>query len=464
MTAPSQEHAPLGATRVPGRVRWVLVAGAGLDIVWATHRLAFLVTGHSPVLWVYVAGMAFLVWQLATAAFDRPAVASPDGAARLAAARVAVLVPVYNEADDILRGNLEALLRQTHPPAAVCVVDDGSTTGDYATVRDWFTEAASRAGVTSTWQRQENGGKRSAQVAGARTYRDADFYVTVDSDTQLDVRAIEESLQPFEDPQVQSVAGTILVTNYRTNVLTRMQEVWYLSMQMVDRAALSRAGAVLVNSGGMATYRAAILWDHVDEYLTETFRGRPVHTSDDSLLTLFAQQRGRTVHQPSAFAFTAMPSTFDGHRRQQLRWMRGSFLRSGTRLRSLPLGRFSYWYHVARWAQYAAATVALVVVLASGALLNPMTILLGACIVGSVQLIVASTYLALRRNDQTTGQRLAVLACAPLVGLWSVTFLRVLRWYAMATVSNVSWGTRQSVEITGREAPAQRPVLALDDA
>jgi hyaluronan synthase len=438
----------LTARRATGRATWVLLLGAGLALVWVAYKITAVATGANPVLWVYVVGIALLVWQLGAAAFDRPVRAGAQEAARLAEARVAVLVPVYNEDEAILQANLRALLRQTHLPAAVCVVDDGSTTGDYAAVRDWFRAAAADHGVVATWERQPNGGKRHAQVAGARSFPDADFHLTVDSDTQLDPRAIAEALQPFEDPEVQSVAGTILVTNYRTNVLTRMQEAWYLSMQMVDRAALSRAGAVLVNSGPLAVYRAAILWDNVDDYLTETLFGRPVSTSDDSLLTLFAQQRGRTVHQPSAFAFTHMPSTFDGHRRQQLRWMRGSLLRSTTRFRTLSTGRFSYWYHLVRWAQYAAVTAALVVLAATGVLLQPAALATCALVVGAAQLVVTAPYLTMRRSDQTTAQRLAVVACAPLVGIWQVTVLRVLRWYAMATFRDVSWGTRQTVEVT----------------
>jgi len=437
----------LAAHRVTSKAQWVLLVGAAAGVAWAGYRILSVASGSSPVLCVYAAFIAVLVWQLVVSAFDKPAKATSDGAEVLANASVAVLIPAYNEDEATLRGNVEALLRQTHLPSAICVVDDGSTVGDYADVREWFLVATARAGVTASWQRQENAGKRSAQITAAGAFPDADFYLTVDSDTQLDHRAVEELLQPFEDPRVQSVAGTILVTNYGTNVLTRMQEMWYVSMQTVDRAALSRAGAVLVNSGALAAYRAEVLWDNVDAYLTETFRGRPVHTSDDSLLTLFSQQRGRTVHQCSAFAFTNMPSTFDGHRRQQLRWMRGSFLRSGTRFRDLPTNRFAYWYHLARWAQYAAATVLLIGLAASGQLYHPAAILTSLIVIAAVQLIVASPYLSLRRNDQTAAQRLAVAACAPLVGLWSITFLRVLRWYAMATVGNVSWGTRKALEV-----------------
>lgn len=439
---------PLRARRQPGATGWVLMAGAGIAVAWATFRLVAALAGGHPVLWAYLGGIGLLVWQLVSAAVDRPYRATPEAAAELARAQVVVLVPAYNEDDAILEASLRSLLRQTHLPAAVSVVDDGSTTGDYAGVRDRFLADARAAGVQAAWQRTANGGKRHAQVSAARAFPDAELYLTIDSDTQLDARAIEEALQPMEDPEVQSVAGTILVTNYRTNLLTRMQEVWFVSMQFVDRAALSRMGSVLVNSGPLAVYRAAVLWDNVEDYLGETLFGRPVHTSDDSLLTLYAQQRGRTVHQTSAFAFSHMPTTFDGHRRQQLRWMRGSFMRSRTRFARLPLSRFSFWIHLVRWMQYAAVTAALAVVLVSGALLRPSAIVTCVVIVGAAQLLVAAPYLSLRRSDQTTAQRLVVVAVAPLVGLWSLTVLRVLRWYAMATVSNVSWGTRKTIEVT----------------
>ncbi|WP_275561157.1 hypothetical protein [Streptomyces sp. 5-6(2022)] len=77
---------------------------------------------------------------------------------------------------------------------------------------------------------------------------------------------------------------------------------------MVDRSALSAMGSVLVNSGPLAAYRADVVRDNLDSYLNETFMGRPAMFSDDSLLTLYALLRGQTVQQPSAVAFTAMPS------------------------------------------------------------------------------------------------------------------------------------------------------------
>ncbi len=54
-------------------------------------------------------------------------------------------------------------------------------------------------------------------------------------------------------------------------------------------------GSVLVNPGGLAFYRPEILREHEAGYLGETFAGRPVPFSDDSLLTLYSLARGRAV-------------------------------------------------------------------------------------------------------------------------------------------------------------------------
>lgn len=398
---------------------------------------------------VYVASLVLLAWDLLASAGERTPEPTPAEAAELAALRVVALVPVYNEDEVALRTGLASLLAQSRRLDAICVTDDGSTTGDYDEVRAWFAQECAARGVVGHWSRRANGGKRAAQVTALRHEPDADVYVTVDSDTVLDPDAVAHGLHPFADPRVQSVAGLVLVANYGTNVLTRLQELSFTTMQIVNRGALSRMGSVQVNSGGLAFYRADVLRDNVDAYLTETCRGRSMHASDDSLLTLYALRRGRTVHQLSSIAFTLMPTSFSHHRRQQLRWMRGSTVRSGSRFRSLPLDGFAFWQHLVKWMMYAVVTVAFAALLLTGTLFSLPLLGWSALVVTAVQLVVAAPYLALRRSDQTTRQRLAVVATAPLVGLWQLTFLRVLRWYAMLTFPRVAtgWGTRTGIEV-----------------
>lgn len=168
----------------------------------------------------------------------------------------------------------------------------------------------------------------------------------------------------------------------------------------------------------------------------------------------------RAVHQPTAFAFTLVPERFGHHRRQQLRWMRGSLIRSLWRFRYLPAGRVGYWVHLVKWLQYVALTVLLVALVATGALLHPRLLVWVAAINVALHLCVNARYLGVRRNDQTTRQRLGVYLTSPLVALWTGLVLRPLRWWAMLTLLRLEWGTRRVVEVaachaeTGTEAPA----------
>ncbi|WP_158580709.1 glycosyltransferase family 2 protein [Cellulomonas rhizosphaerae] len=363
-------------------------------------------------------------------------------------------MPAYNEDDEALRQCLQSMLTQTRPLDAIAVTDDGSTTGNYAQVRAWFLQECAARGVTGHWERTANGGKRHAQITGVRHELGADVFLTVDSDTILDPDAVRHGLQPFADERVQSVAGIVLTANYGANLLTRMQELWFTTLQMVNRGALSSKGSVMVNCGGLAFYRSGVILDNLDTYLGETLFGRPMHASDDSLLTLWALQRGRAVQQSTSFAFTLMPTKFSHHRRQQLRWMRGSTVRSAWRFRHLPLRSFAYWYHLAKWAQYGAVTVTVGVLAATGMLSHPVVLVWGGLVMVGLQLLLNLPYLTLRRSDQSVGQRLAVYATAPLVGLWQITVMRVLRWYAMGTFRKVAsvWGTRGTVEVAALAA------------
>ncbi|MEE4598695.1 glycosyltransferase family 2 protein [Streptomyces sp. DSM 41524] len=288
---------------------------------------------------VWTITFALLMLQTVMYHLERTRRLTPRIMRQLDALHVAILVPTYNEDPGYLRLGLQSFVDQSRRPDSVHVVDDGSTNTAYAEVRTWWQAAAAEAGIATTWQRVPNAGKRHAQAHGVRKSPGADIYITVDSDSCLAPNAIEQVLVPFARPQVQSVAGIVISTNHRTNLLARITDLWFVTGQLVDRSALSAMGSVLVNSGPLAAYRADVVRDNLDSYLNETFMGRPVMFSDDSLLTLYALLRGQTVQQPSAVVFTAMPEKAGHLLRMYLRWMRGSTIRSIWRMRYLPLNR-----------------------------------------------------------------------------------------------------------------------------
>ncbi|MEW2167542.1 glycosyltransferase [Streptomyces sp. NPDC007084] len=428
----------------------VLACAAGLGIVAVTlaaYGLRAWLTASG-----VAGGLAFWAWtplavlllgQTVLYLCERPARAGEEGQKRLDALHVAVLMPVFNEDNGYLRASLASLLAQSRPPDSVHIVDDGSELS-HRQVRRWWTQAAREHGLATSWQRTANHGKRHAQVLAARRCPDADILITVDSDAQLAPDALHEVLQPLADRRVQAVAGLVLARNNRNGLLSRITDLWYVTSQMVERASLSPLGGVMVASGSLAAYRADVLTDHTEGYLSETFMGRPVTFSDDSMLTLYALARGRVVQQPTAVVFTAMPENVGHHLRQYVRWMRGSSLRALWRVRYLPAHHPALLAQVLRWFQQLATTASLLWLLALH--LRPGPAPSAVLLIVPLLLTCGQTlrYLVLRRSDQPLASQLATWALTPLAMLWSWAVLRPTRWYGALTCWKTGWGTRQA--------------------
>ncbi|MFJ2004752.1 glycosyltransferase [Streptomyces chartreusis] len=460
MNRPLTAHRHRSGVLLTGAICLTLAAG------WAVHHgiEAAGYGGDNGSRLAAVWGVTFLLLATQTAMYhlERPRRTTPRARRQLDALHVAVLLPVYNEDPGYLKLGLESMLAQTRRPTSVHVVDDGSTSSDYSSVRAWWTQAARVAGIATTWQRTPNRGKRHAQAAAVHASPDADVYVTVDSDSCLAPNALEEILLPLAKARVQSVAGIVLATNHRANLLTRITDLWFVTGQLTDRSALSATGAVLVNSGPLAAYRAGIIRDNLDSYLNERFLGRPVMFSDDSLLTLYALLRGRTVQQPTAVVFTALPERASHFARMYMRWMRGSTIRSVWRFRYLPLTGWAYWAHLLRWFQVALSTAVLgwllVVEPALYGRTPPASFLVVPFLIGWAQ---ALRYLSVARSDEHLGGRLVTWLLMPLAVVGSWTVLRFMRWYGMATCARTGWGTRQNgAEVSLTTVAAVQPEAA----
>ena len=86
------------------------------------------------------------------------------------------------------------------------------------------------------------------------------MFVTIDSDSALDQRAIEEGLKPFADPGIVSVAGLEMAYNFGTNLLTRAIAARSLGFQLFAMSAQSTAnGNVIINPGAFSLYRAWLI-------------------------------------------------------------------------------------------------------------------------------------------------------------------------------------------------------------
>src|SRR5262249_23807507 len=162
---------------------------------------------------------------------DGPVEARPAGLERMDRLHVTIAIPVYNEDQGLLDRCLFAAVNQSRPAQLIWVVDDGSLTDYSALARHWVGTWPN--GTEVRWSRQSNQGKRQAHARVFESVPEADVFVTVDSDTTLDRRALEEGLKPFQSRKVMSVAGIEMGFNANTNFLTRLQSSLQLYSQAV---------------------------------------------------------------------------------------------------------------------------------------------------------------------------------------------------------------------------------------
>jgi len=410
----------------------MLVAG------WVTWHLGWqsllLVTSVAPAAAFRAAGYV-LSW------FDKPVAVDSSCRVRLERLHVTIAVPVYNEDPGLLDRCMYAMLNQSRPVQLVWVVDDGSQT-DYAALERYWVGIWPN-GTEVRWSRQPNRGKRRAHALVFDSVPEADIFVTVDSDTTLDKRAIEEGLKPFQSRNVMSVAGIEMGFNANKNFLTRLQCSLQLYAQAVIGAAWSVAGDMYTNRGPFALYRAAMVREFLPVYRDETFLGRRVILGDDSLLALCASARGRSVQQLSAFGLTMWPEKLGHHLRQRLRWARGRAVRNFWRIRYRPVWSYCWWFTASGIQSFLASSALLVLLVGFRPTSAP--IISRAVAVALVMSVPnALRTLCFRRNDESWSDRLLLVLIRPLSAIWSgVVLARIIRTWGTFTLLKQGWTTRQ---------------------
>ncbi len=345
---------------------------------------------------------------------------------------VLCIVPAYNEPQALLETTVGSLLAQT-VPVDIIVIDDGSETPVQPTTDD----------PRVTWLRQDNTGKRGAQVAVLRAIpRDRyAFILTVDSDSQPYPDACEHLLRAMSDPGVQAATGMIYTSNHDDNIISLAADMDIGTSCVMMRASRSMIGALETTSGALAMYRSALLYDYLDEYAIEC------GTGDDRWLSLRALLRGEVVAVAEARVETQMPSTVRGTYRQRLRWAR------------------SWWWMLPfvfqnlRFSQMMSPLYGLTQLLISPICMLYITlevigIATGKQLVGTTMLaVVIAAYLVVRfglaalylvgRPHLTVLQKLrCLLIGTPAAVALNLVLLSPTRYYALTRLADNRWQTR----------------------
>ena len=230
--------------------------------------------------------------------------------------KVLAIIPAYEESSESVQAVVRSLLHQTHLPDKIYVIDDGSST-----------PIEGFAHPLVTWLRQNNKGKRHAQVNALRKHsaEEFEFILTVDSDSTLDPDALSHLLRAMSwrgrrGKKIMAATGMIFTRNWDENLITRLTDINIVSACLLFSSFFSWMGIQTPTSGAIALYRSHVVYDNIGPYLASGEVG------DDRWLSFYCLRLGQVVRVNEAIAETALPATFMGTMKQRMRWSKSAYL------------------------------------------------------------------------------------------------------------------------------------------
>jgi biofilm PGA synthesis N-glycosyltransferase PgaC len=223
---------------------------------------------------------------------------------------VSVLIPCYNEADNV-EETLTHALALNYPEFEVVAINDGSRDNTGA-VLDRMAAQHPRLRVVHLAQNQ---GKAMALNAGALLARH-DILVCIDGDALLDRQAAHWLVRHFvRNPLVAAVTGNPRVRN-RSTLLGRVQVGEFSAIVGMIKRAQQTFGRLFTVSGVITAFRRQAV--HQVGYWS------PDMLTEDIDITWKLQRAGWKVRfEPAALVWILMPETLRGLWKQRLRWAMG---------------------------------------------------------------------------------------------------------------------------------------------
>jgi cellulose synthase/poly-beta-1,6-N-acetylglucosamine synthase-like glycosyltransferase len=245
---------------------------------------------------------------------------------------------------------VRSMLGQSYRNIEVIAIDDGSTDGSSAVLRDLQRGFPDRMLLLSN---EDSQGKKRA-LTRATAHARGDLLVFTDSDCVLDENAVFQVVRAFRaDTEIGAVCGDARALNAEQNLLTRIQDTWYDGQFSIWKATESVFGSVSCVSGPLAAFRREAIWNYFPAWAADSFLGCEFRFATDRQLTAYVlgqkwigerlkrehasspfvsavdypARRWRIEYSKSALVWTNVPASFRQLARQQARWKK-SFIRN----------------------------------------------------------------------------------------------------------------------------------------
>ena len=226
---------------------------------------------------------------------------------------VSVLVPAYNEAENI-ENTIKKLNEIDYPNYEIIIINDGSS-DDSAEIEKKLAQEYEKVRLINLL---ENSGKANALYLGLIAAK-GEYLVCVDGDSYLDKDCIRHLVAHFLLPQngerVGAVTGNPRVRN-RSSLLSKLQLCEYASIISLIKRTQRIWGKVMTVSGVVVAYRKRALldcglWD------------RDLITEDIGVTWKLERNFWDVRYEPRAICWMLVPETVKGIIKQRKRWAQG---------------------------------------------------------------------------------------------------------------------------------------------
>ncbi|UII77962.1 glycosyltransferase family 2 protein [Flagellimonas sp. HMM57] len=234
-----------------------------------------------------------------------------------------VIVPAYNEGKQVW-DTLMSLADSDFPKEKLqlLAIDDGSQDDTW----DWIQEAKKEIGeCLMIYKQPKNMGKRHALYRGFNEAT-GEIFVTVDSDSIVKKDTLRNLVSPFvTNKDCGAVAGNIRVLNNERALLPKMLDVSFVLSFEFIRSTESSLKSVLCTPGALAAYRNKAVFACLEDWINQTFMGKPSDIGEDCALTNMILKQGyHVLFQRNAYAYTNVPEKYRGLYKMFIRWGRSN--------------------------------------------------------------------------------------------------------------------------------------------
>ncbi len=227
---------------------------------------------------------------------------------------ITVLVPAYNESEVILN-TLNSLAAVNYQHLIRIIVIDNNSKDDTAQLCTEFINSNQAHNKQFELISEKKPGKNFA-LNTALQMVDTRYVLTIDADTVLDPDSLTYIVSKINsEDNISAVAGCILVTNPKVNLMTRIQDWdYYISINAIKRCQ-GEYNSTLVAQGAFSIYRTSDV---------KALGGWKDTIGEDIVLSWEILEQGKKIlFEPLAISYTEVPTSLRIFLIQRARWARG---------------------------------------------------------------------------------------------------------------------------------------------